>query len=78
MKLYCKEDSLIPFTLYNLTLGKWYNGELTPTMYDPQTLQPADPSYIVTCDDGKMRKVDAKHFITLEEWRGSQLDKVLS
>ena len=60
-----------------LTKGKVYEGDLTPTMYDPKTLQPTDPSYIVKCDDGKLRKFEAKHFITLEEWRQTQLDKIL-
>lgn len=59
-----------------LTPGRWYMGSLTPTMYDPNTLQPAEPSYIVTCDDGKARKVDSKYFITLEEWRENQFNKI--
>ena len=60
-----------------LTKGKVYEGDLTPTMYDPQTLQPAKPSYIVKCDDGKFRKFMTEHFLTLEEWRQTQLDKIL-
>ena len=60
-----------------LQSGKIYEGELTPTMYDPNTLQPAEPSYIIKCDDGKYRKFMAKHFMTLEEWRESQIDKIL-
>ena len=60
-----------------LTKGKVYEGDLTPTMYDPQTLEPAAPCYIVKCDDSKFRKFEAKHFMTLEEWREKQLDKIL-
>lgn len=60
-----------------LTKGKLYQGELTPTMYDPQTFQPAEPSYIVKCDDDKFRKFEAKHFITLEEWREMKLNQIL-
>ena len=60
-----------------LEIGKMYEGELTPKMYDPNTLKPAEPAYIVKCDDGKYRKFMAKHFITLEEWRERQLDKIL-
>ena len=60
-----------------LEIGKIYEGDLTPTMYDPHTLQPAEPAYIVKFDDGKYRKFMAKHFITLEEWRQKQLDSIL-
>lgn len=60
-----------------LEIGKIYEGELTPKIYDPQTLQPAEPCYIVKCHDGKYRKFMAKHFITLEEWREKQIDKIL-
>ena len=60
-----------------LTQGKVYEGDLTPTMYDPQTLQPAKPSYIVKCDDGKFRKFMTEHFLTLEEWREKQINSVL-
>jgi hypothetical protein len=60
-----------------LVKGKIYDGELTPTMYDPNTFQPAKPHYIIKCDDGKFRKFMAEHFITLEEWREKQLEKLL-
>jgi len=40
-----------------LPVNNWYEGELTPTIYNTQTLQPAPPSYIVKCSDGKFRKV---------------------
>ena len=52
--------------------------DLTPTMYDPNTYQPVEPSYIVKCDDNKLRKVEAKYFITLEDWRSRQIGKILS
>jgi hypothetical protein len=58
------------------TINKWYEGDLTPTMYDPQTLQPAMPSYVVGCDDGFIRKVDAEYFITKEEWRERRLNEL--
>lgn len=60
-----------------LSKGKVYEGDFTPTMYDPNTFQPVDPSYIIKCDDGKFRKFGAKHFMTLEEWRETQLDRIL-
>ena len=58
------------------TINKWYEGDLTPTMYDPQTLQPAIPSYVVRCNDGKWRKVDTKYFLTAEEWREEKLNEL--
>lgn len=74
IKLYLLEQ---PADLRWLTSGKIYDGELTPVSYDPQTLQPAPPSYVVICDDGKMRKVDASFFITLEQLREEKLNKIL-
>jgi hypothetical protein len=59
-----------------LEIGKIYEGDLTPTIYDPQTLKPSEPSYIIKCDDGKYRKFMAEHFLTLEEWRELQLNKI--
>jgi hypothetical protein len=61
-----------------LPVNNWYEGELTTTIYDPQTLQPAPPSYIIKCSDGKFRKADGDHFITQEEWRERQLNQILS
>lgn len=58
------------------TINKWYEGDLTPTTYDPQTLQPAIPSYIVKCNDGNYRKVGSGYFITKEEWRERQLNEL--
>ena len=60
-----------------LPVNNWYEGELTPTIYDPQTLQPASPHYIVKCSDGKFRKAGAEYFLTEQEWRERQLNKIL-
>ena len=59
-----------------LIMGKMYECELTPTIYDPITLKPAKPSYVVTCEDGKFRKYDADHFITLTELRETKLNEL--
>ena len=59
------------------TVGKIYDGDLSLTMYDPNTLQPAPATYLVKCDGGYLRKVDAEYFITVDEWRQIQLDKIL-
>lgn len=61
-----------------LPVNNWYDGDLTPTIYDPQTLQPSPPAYIIKCSDGNFRKVDADHFLTKEEWRERQLNQILS
>jgi hypothetical protein len=59
-----------------LTVGEWYDGDLAPIMYDPQTLQPTLASYVVKCNDGYLRKVGAEYFITLEEWREIKLNEL--
>ena len=56
------------------TVGKIYEGDFTPTEYDPHTFQVVPPHYVVRCDDGYLRKVPAEYFITLEEWRERQLN----
>lgn len=77
MKLYLTK--LPPFG-YNsnelFTVGKWYEGELTPTIYDPQTLQPTPASYIDKCNDSNFRKVSHEYFISLEEFRERQLKEL--
>jgi hypothetical protein len=60
-----------------LPVNNWYEGVLTPIMYDPQTLQQTSPAYIIKCNDGKFRKAGAEYFLTIEEWRQRQLDKIL-
>ena len=64
------------------TINKWYEGDLTPTMYDPQTLQPEIPSlqilkgYIVKCNDGNYRKVGNGYFITQDQLREIKLNEL--
>ncbi len=61
-----------------LTPGNWYEGELTPIMYDPNTLQPTDSSYVVKCNDGHLRKIGANCFITQAEFRNNNLNELLN
>lgn len=76
--LYLKDTiSPVDEMAYYVTPGKFYEGNLTPKIYDPVTHEPVAPSYIIKCDDGKFRKVDTKHFMTLEEFREQQINKVL-
>ncbi len=80
IKIYLKELLVYDCDLCitkKLTPGKWYQGDLTPTMYDINTYNPVEPHYVVVCDDGKLRKVEAKWFITLEDWRENKINKVL-
>jgi hypothetical protein len=81
IKLYLKE---IPHSYgiildAYLNIGNVYEGELCPVIYDPYksspgNLQPVPPSYVIKCDDGKWRKVDASFFITFEEMRNEKLN----
>ena len=59
-----------------LTLNNWYEGDLVPTIYDPYSLLPVTPSYIVICNDGKCRKFDSELFITKEELRDKNLKEL--
>ena len=79
MKLYLKE---IPGSEHGyrcedyLKVGNIYNGELCPVITNPYTLQLAPPAYIIRCDDGSWRKVDASFFIELEEMRSKKLNEL--
>jgi hypothetical protein len=77
MKLYLVSLPKINSADKFFTVGNTYEGDLTPTTYDPQTLQPATPSYVVKCDIDKWIKVDTHYFITLDEWRERQINKIL-
>jgi hypothetical protein len=64
-----------------LNIGNIYEGELCPVIYDPYksspgNLQPVPPSYIIKCNDGKLRKVDASFFLTSEEMRNEKLNEL--
>ena len=69
---YLTEDTYIPL----LTLGKCYESTFTPLLYDPKTGE-AVRYYIIYCDDGYARKFPLDYFITLEEYRDLQLEKLL-
>ena len=59
-----------------LNIGNIYEGELCPTIYDPHTLKPASPAYVIKCNDGKWRKVDSSFFKTFEEMREDKLNEL--
>jgi hypothetical protein len=80
MKIYLiKEFKEFPYESWDeiLTVNSWYYGDLVPIMYDPQTLQPAPPVYIIKCNDGKFRKVSSEYFITEQEKRDKTIDNLL-
>jgi hypothetical protein len=58
-----------------LTVGKCYEASLIP-LYDSKTGE----AYFwikIYCDDGYARKFPMNYFITLEEYRDLQLEKIL-
>lgn len=59
-----------------ITEGKVYEGDLIPSMYDPNTLQPLKLNYFIFCDDDLYRKFDSELFITLEESRNIKLKEL--
>jgi hypothetical protein len=40
------------------------------------TFEPAPPSYVVKCEDGKFRKYDAEHFKDIQEVREDKLKEL--
>lgn len=74
VKLYLKVDAHQKF---HLKKGKFYYGELTPTMYDPKTLKEVPKSYVIICDDNNFRKVEASCFLTMEEYREMLINQIL-
>ena len=71
-----------------LIMGKMYECELTPKIYNgckmssvplpgsPLTFQLDKPSYIVTCEDGEMRKYYVEHFKSIVELRDEKLKEL--
>ncbi len=59
-----------------LIMGKIYECELTPTIYDPMTFKPDKPSYVVKCEDGKFRKYYAENFKDIQEARDEKLKEL--
>jgi hypothetical protein len=65
IKLVLKEDVYIDSRL-QITKNKVYLGSETPKMYYLNTFQLGPKSYIIGCDDGKFRRLDAMFFLTIE------------
>lgn len=59
-----------------LIMGKMYECELTPKIYNPLTFQLDKPSYIVRCEDGKYRNYYAEYFKDIVELREEKLKEL--
>jgi hypothetical protein len=59
-----------------LIMGKMYECELAPTIYNPTTFKPDKPSYVVACEDGKFRKYYVEHFRDIQEVREQKLKEL--
>lgn len=57
----------------HLTVGKWYEAEFIYISLD----QSKPHFYRLECDDGTLRKFIPNLFVTAEEWRDSQLQKLI-
>lgn len=64
-KTYIRGSLINDFNQSHLTVDKWYEGNSTPSYY------------VIKCDDGRIRKFPPALFITKEEWRDLQLEKIL-
>ena len=68
LKPYIKETGSVAqhyFKNQQITVDKWYDG-LEVNSY-----------YLIKCDDEKLRKFIPNLFVTAEEWRDSQLQKLI-
>lgn len=59
-----------------LIKGKTYECNLVPKIYDTSNFKPSEPSYLVKCEDGKMRKYHVEHFIDISEVREKKLKEL--
>lgn len=57
----------------HLTPERFYFCEETPTMFDPRTFQKVEAYFVVRCDDGKLRKLAKRHFISQADLRDGKL-----
>ena len=65
----CKFDNPLP-----LTIGKSYT--ISRGFVGWHEIVSYSPYYSIICDDGVRRELSSNRFITLEEWRESQLNKL--
>lgn len=63
-------------TTLGFSYDTWYEGHDAVTIYDPVTSKPLPHSYVVKNDLGRLVKVKADLFITLDHWRQNQISKI--
>jgi hypothetical protein len=68
MKVVCIKDFKSTSLQDELTYGKIYEAESRPNI---------DDCYFVRCDKGYISPYNKRNFITLEEYRNTQLNKIL-
>lgn len=59
----------------HLVINKIYDAELTHIMYDPVTFYPKQ-FLKIKCEDNVWRRFQKKLFISVDEWRERQLNKI--
>lgn len=74
MKVFLNPDKKFDLAYWSVTENKLYDVEIA-TQYDCITYEPFE-SFIVRCDDGKMRKMDPDWFIKLHELRDRKLNEL--
>jgi hypothetical protein len=70
MKVVCIKDFKSTSLQYELTYGKVYQCESKPNWS-------IDDCYFIRCDKGYISPYHIRNFITLEEWREKELNKLL-
>ncbi len=70
MKVVCIKNFLSQGLQYELTYGKVYQLEPTPSWY-------GEDNYFIKCDRGFIGTYHKNSFVTLEQWREMELNKIL-
>jgi len=86
LKLYIRDTNQLNIPGYqHLTKDKWYEAEFIYISLDQSkaefiyiSLDQSKPHfYRLECDDGTLRKFIPNLFVTAEDWRDSQLQKLI-
>jgi hypothetical protein len=82
MRVVCIKDFKSSSLQYELTYGKVYQCESKPnwsgTTWTDLAGALSDDCYFIRCDKGYISPYNKRSFITLEEWREKELNKILS
>ena len=69
MKVVCIKKYLSTHLMYELTYGKTYEALTNSDIFD---------DYRIKCDRGFIDYYSKSSFVTIEEWRQQQINKILS